>query len=119
MGINKYLMMVGGVSIAAAIVLRILGVSVVWPIILFSIGGLLKLTYLIIGVRKGIFKVGLEVLLLPLGVSLVITGVFFKNLPELIHFYGWFIAAGVSSKSLFVYLFFQRQRKLRAQVIKS
>ena len=106
-------MMIGGVFIATAIILRISGVSWFWPILLFSLGGIMKLIYLFIGVWQGRFKIGLEVILVPIGVSLVITGVFFKNLPQLIHLYGWFIAGGVFLKATFVFLFFHRQRKFK------
>ncbi len=116
MGKSKYLMMVGGLLLATAIVLRISGVYGFWPILLFSLGGLLKLTYLIIGVRRGRFKIGAEVILVPIGVSLVITGVFFKNSPSLVHMYGWFIATGVLFKSTFVFLFFRRQRKWKLEL---
>jgi len=117
MGKSKYLMMVGGILIATAIVLRISGVSWFWPVILFSLGGVLKLIYLSIGVRQGRFVIGTEVLLLPIGVSLVITGVFFKNQPQLIHMYGWFIAGGVTLKTTFVFLFFRRQRRMKLEVV--
>lgn len=110
-------MMVGGTFIAAAIVLRISGVSGLWPILLFSLGGVLKLIYLALGVRQGRFVIGPEVLLLPIGVSLVITGVFFKNQPQLLHMYGWFIGGGVALKTTFVFLFFRRQRRLKLEVV--
>ena len=116
MGKSKYLMMVGGTFIATAIILRITDVSGFWSILLFSLGGILKLIYLIIGVRQGRFKIGLEVILVPIGVSLVITGVFFKNLPQFLHLYGWFISSGVLLKTTFVYLFVRRQRKVKLEV---
>jgi len=109
-------MMVGGAVIATAIVLRISGISGFWPVLLFSLGGVLKLIYLAVGVRQGRLVIGPEIVLLPIGVVLVITGVFFKNQPQLIHMYGWFIAGGVVLKTTFVFLFFRRQRRLKLQV---
>ncbi|MCU4176377.1 hypothetical protein [Carboxylicivirga sp. N1Y90] len=111
MGRVKSLLIVGGVFILTAIILRISGVSGILPVVLFSLGGLLKAIYLIIGIRSGRFKIGAEIVLLPIGVSLVLTGVFVKGSPELKHMYGWLIASGVLLKSTFLFLFFRRQRK--------
>lgn len=108
---TKLLLPVGGVLILVAIVLRISGVVGTWPIVCFASGGLLKAIYLILGVRSGKFVIGKEIVLLPIGIVLVICGVFFKRDPLLAEYYIWLIVSGVSLKTTFLLLFFRRQRR--------
>ncbi len=108
---SKVLLIVGGVLILIAIIFRIIGLEGFWPILFFSLGGLLKTVYLTLGVRSGKFVLGREIVLLPIGVALVLLGVFMKNSPGLVHLYGWLIASGVLMKSSFLFLFFRRQKK--------
>lgn len=108
---TKLLLMIGGTLILVGIILRIVGVVGMWPVLFFATGGLLKAVYLGLGVMSGRFVLGVEIILLPIGVALVLVGVFLKNNPYMIHLYGWFIASGVLLKSSFLFLFFRRQRK--------
>ena len=110
MGRARWLLIIGGSLIVTAVGLRLIGMPLIWTVSFFSAGAILKLVFLTWGVRTGRYRLGWEIVMLPIGVSLVVTGVFFKNNPALVSLYGWLIVSGVLCKSSFLFLFFRRQR---------
>lgn len=108
---SKWWLITGGSLILIGIILKVIGITGFYPIVAFISGGFIKVFYMSLGVYRNVFKLGWEVVLLVVGVSLVIVGVFLKANPEQIHLSSWFIAVGVICKMWFVYLFFQRQKR--------
>ncbi|WP_430817534.1 hypothetical protein [Carboxylicivirga sp. RSCT41] len=116
MGKLKYLIMIGGTLILLGIVLKVLSVEGPWAAISFSVGGTLKLLYMIIGVRSGQVKVGAEIALLVIGLGLIFTAVYLRKTDQLMHLYVWFLSIGVLIKALFVTLFILKQKRYRKEL---
>jgi len=112
----KYLIMSGGTLILLGIVLKITAVTGPWAAISFGVGGTLKLLYLILGVRSGLVKIGSEIALLVIGLSLIFSALYFKRSEELMHLYIWFLAGGVIAKTLFIILFVRKQKRYRKEL---
>ncbi len=105
--------MAGGALILAGIFLKITGVTGPWAAIAFGVGGTLKLLYMILGVRSGLVKLGPELILLVVGLSMIFAAVYFRKAEVYLALYGWFLAFGIVLKTLFVLLFIRRQKKYR------
>ncbi len=104
--------MFGGTLILLGIVLKMIGVATPWPAICFSVGGTLKILYMVIGVKTGQVKVGSEIALLLLGLILIFLAVYFRQTIELAYLYVWFLTIGIVVKTLFVVLFIKRQKRV-------
>lgn len=113
----KYLIMIGGTLILIGIVLKIFQVAGPWATICFSVGGTLKLLYLIIGAKTGLVKIGNEIALLVIGLTFIFLAVYFKRSDDFAHLYGLFLVLGLSLKTLFVVLFVRRQKAYRKKLI--
>ncbi len=107
---SKWLLILGGIFILLGILLRMQAELFDWSIVFFAAGGSLKVIYLVIGVSRKILKIGWEIILLFIGVSLVMMGVFFKNYSAFDHLYRWFILFGVICKVSFLVIFVRRQK---------
>ncbi|MCU4157065.1 hypothetical protein J1N10_13830 [Carboxylicivirga sp. A043] len=116
MGKLKYLIMTGGLLILTGIVLKALSVEGPWAAISFSIGGTLKLLYMIIGVGSGKVKVGAEIVLLIIGLGLVFIAIYLKKTEQLMNLYVWFLSSGLIIKALFVTLFILKQKRYRKEL---
>lgn len=110
MGKIKFLIITGGLLILSGIILKIIGISGIIPVLCFSIGGLLKLLYLILGVISKKLKLGQEIYLLIIGLALLFTGIWLKNTVDFKHLYVWLLSAGIIAKLTFVILFINRQK---------
>jgi len=108
----KLLIMSGGTLILLGIILKIIGVTAPWPAICFGVGGTLKILYMVIGYRTGQVKVGAEIALLILGLSLIFLAVYFRRTIELAYLYVWFLTVGIVIKTLFIVLFVRRQKRV-------
>jgi hypothetical protein len=116
MGKLKYLIMTGGMLILLGIVLKAFSVEGPWAAISFSVGGTLKLLYMIIGVRSGKVKVGAEIALLVVGLSLVFIAIYLRKTEQLMHLYVWILTLGLVIKGLFVTLFILKQKRYRKEL---
>ncbi len=112
----KYLIMIGGTLILLGIILKVTAVVGPWAAICFSVGGALKLLYLILGVRSGQVKLGSEIVLLVVGLGLIFIAIYFRKTQQLLYLYGWFLSAGILIKTLFVVLFIRRQKRFRKEL---
>jgi len=108
----KVLIIIGGVLILLGVLLKLIHVSGPWPALCFGVGGTLKLTYMVVGVRSGQVKVGAEIALLIVGLSMVLLSVYIRHVNNLAYLSVWFLSVGVLIKALFVVLFIKRQRKV-------
>lgn len=112
----KYLIMSGGTLILLGIILKVTGVQGPWAAISFSIGGTLKLLYLILGVRFGLVKLGPEMILLGIGLAFIFTAIYARKTESLVHLYIWLLSAGIIIKTLFVVLFIRKQKRYRKEL---
>ncbi|MCG8582401.1 MAG: hypothetical protein MI866_20925 [Bacteroidales bacterium] len=116
MGKLKYLIMTGGTLILLGIILKVLAVEGPWAAISFSVGGTLKLLYMILGVRSGKVKVGAEIVLLIIGLGLIFTAIYLRKTEQLMNLYVWFLTFGLLIKALFVTLFILKQKRYRKEL---
>jgi hypothetical protein len=75
----KILLYIGMANIWTGIVLRFTGVNVPPSAIFFSLGGLLKLTYVYVAYRQGRFKPGYEMCFLAAGLLMLMSGIMVRN----------------------------------------
>jgi len=108
----KLLIMSGGTLILLGIILKVLGVVGPWPAICFSVGGALKILYMVIGARTGQVKIGSEIILLVLGLAFIFLAIYFRRTIELAYLYIWFLSIGIIVKAIFIVLFVKRQKKV-------
>ncbi|WP_430811046.1 MULTISPECIES: hypothetical protein [unclassified Carboxylicivirga] len=112
----KYLIMLGGSLILLGIIFKIIGLGGPWAAISFSVGGTLKLLYLVLGTRSGLIKPGAEMGLLALGLVLIFAAVYLRKTEQVLYLYGWLLSAGILVKILFVILFIRKQKRYRKEL---
>ncbi|TAJ15527.1 hypothetical protein DMA11_01135 [Marinilabiliaceae bacterium JC017] len=110
----KLFLYTGILFLTAGIISRTSGITGLLPILFFSFGGSLKAIYLFLGVKTGHYKTGSELILLPIGILLVVTSIFFKRNDYFTHISGWMLSIGIAFKLLFLYLFFRRNIRKKA-----
>ncbi len=108
--------MIGGTLILIGILLKVLSVTGPWAALCFSVGGTMKILYLILGVRSGLVKVGSEIVLLILGLALIFAAVYFRKTDQYMSLYVWFLSLGIIIKTLFVVLFIRKQKRFRKEL---
>jgi hypothetical protein len=109
-----WLIYLGLALMLAALGIKLSGQEGVLIPLLFMIGGSSKLLFMIMLVRRGGYKPGLELLFLGAGVSLLILGGNLQAMPAFKVYAVTLIIAGVLFKMVFLYSFY---RKIRLKAI--
>ncbi len=113
----KLFLYLGMLNIWTGVMLRLFGVEVPHPAIFFSIGGSFKITYLIIAIRQGRFKPGIELIYLGAGLCVLAMGIYVRKVsPESVMGTALIVKA-VLLKATFLFLMFRKMWVARMKPI--
>lgn len=104
---SKALLFTGIVLLILGIILRKMTQWDAFGLSLIIIGVTCKSIYIIQKVRNGEYKPGKEVILLVLGLLLFLTGLYLRDMKQVLVYPFYFIVLGISLKIIFIVRFIQ------------
>lgn len=113
----KLFLYLGMLNIWAGVMLRIFGVAIPPPAIFFSIGGSLKIIYLIIAIRQGRIKPGIELIYLGAGLCVLALGIYVRKVSPQSVIGTALIVKAVLLKATFLFLMFRKMWVARMTTI--
>ena len=109
---TKWPLYLGIVLLTLGIVLKSMGKFDPYALIILLSGVAFKVGYIISKIRSGEYKPGKEVILLMAGLTLFLTGIYFKAHPMELH-HAFLMAPGIALKVSFVLIFIFKMQKTR------
>ena len=113
---TKWPLYFGIVLLTLGIVLKSMGKFNPYALIILLSGVAFKVGYIISKIRSGEYKPGKEVILLMVGLTFFLTGIYFKANPIELH-HTFLIAPGIVLKASFVLIFILKIRKVKASTV--
>ncbi|PZX20408.1 hypothetical protein LX69_00407 [Breznakibacter xylanolyticus] len=113
----KWLLYAGMVNIWAGLMLRIFGVEFPPPALFFSLGGTLKVSYLVVAIRQGRFKPGIELVYLAAGLVMLALGIYVRKVNPASAIGIALVVKAVLLKATFLFLMLRKMRAARLQPI--
>lgn len=110
---TKWPLYLGIVLLTLGIVLKSMGKFDPYALIILLSGVAFKIGYIITKIITGEYHPGKEVILLMVGLTLFLTGVYFKAHPRELH-HAFLMVPGIALKLSFVLIFIFKLRKMKA-----
>jgi hypothetical protein len=107
---QKWPIFSGIVLLSVGIVLKAGHFQPIYYLPFLLLGGTLKVYYIIGIIRKGVYRPGIELLSLVVGLSLFFTGIILKNSYQSPNYLYWMVP-GLTLKIIFVLMFVLKIRK--------
>lgn len=113
---SKWSLYLGIVLLTLGIILKSNGLISPYALIILLSGVAFKIVYIISKIVSGEYKPGNELILLMLGLTLFLTGVYFKSHPRELH-HAFLMAPGIALKLSFIFIFILKIRKPKSATI--
>lgn len=112
---SKWPLYLGIVLLTLGIILKTTGNFNPYALIILLSGVAFKISYIVINIANGKYKPGKEMLLLVVGLSLFLTGVYFKANPRELH-HAFLMAPGIALKVGFILVFILKMRRTKSLI---